>query len=340
MRTMIVLLVAGSVAVGDEVTLKSGGKFSGIAEEKGDQVVLRTEHGTMTFAKDQVAKIDRAKSSPLQEFQEMARRSDLAKAGDVESLLAFAEARKMAEPARELRERLAKLKWEALDKADSARLEEFAAWARANGAAPLAEQALRTGLGLLREKLPPKDAEARYRLGLWARTHGLAADALVLFQDALALDSEHEFARRALGYQLHQGRWMTETEVKQAMGLLLFEGEWMTPRAREAVIEARTLEKERKLLEEARKRLEEERKLAAAEFEQRRAELDRRSADLARQLAELEQRRRLAALPPCGWHGCGIAAVHGHCGRAGCLMAGVHAHCARLGCAVAGPHAH
>jgi len=246
----------------------------------------------------------------------------------------------MAEPAKELRERLAKLKWESLDKGNPGKLEEFATWARANGAAPLAEQALKTGLATLREKLPPKDPEALYKLGLWAKSHGLAADALVLFQDAITLNPGHEFARRALGYQLHQGAWMTETEVKQAMGLILFEGDWMTPKAKEAMIEARTLEKERRLLEEARKKLDEERKLAAAEFEQRRAELDRRAQDVTRQLADLEQRRRILAVPPCGWQGCGIAVAHGHCGLGGCAVATVHVHCNRAGCAILGVHAH
>src|SRR5213078_109953 len=128
-----------------------------------------------------------------------------------------------------------------------------------------------------REKIAAADADALYQLGLWAKASNLPSDALLLFQEAIKANPEHEFARRALGFQFYAGKWRTPAEVKIAMGLIEFEGDWMTPQAKEAILMARTLEKERRLLEEARRRLEEERALTRAEFERQRAELDARA---------------------------------------------------------------
>src|SRR5205085_7765062 len=108
----------------------------------------------------------------------------------------------------------------------------------------------------------------------------LGSDALVLFQQAINAHPDHEFARRALGFQFYAGKWRTPTEVKIAMGLIEFEGDWMTPQSKEAILTSRTLEKERKLLDEARRRLEEERALSRIEFERRRAELDARACQI------------------------------------------------------------
>jgi hypothetical protein len=103
-----------------------------------------------------------------------------------------------------------------------------------------------------------------YRLGLWARSSGLPADALVLFQEAIRANPDHEFARRALGYEFYAGKWRTPTELKTAMGLVEFEGDWMTRQAKEAILAARTLSRERKMLDEARRRMERERARLAA----------------------------------------------------------------------------
>src|SRR5207244_177157 len=104
MRTIALLGVCVAFASADEVTLKGGGKFSGIVEEKGDKVIVRMEHGTVTFDRDRVDKIDRTKSSVLQEYDERLKNTNLSKLEDVEALLKWVEGRKMAEPAKELRE--------------------------------------------------------------------------------------------------------------------------------------------------------------------------------------------------------------------------------------------
>jgi tetratricopeptide (TPR) repeat protein len=342
MRTIALLLACVALVSADEVTLKGGGKFSGIVEEKGDKVIVRMEHGSLTFDRTQIDKIDRTKSSVLQEYEERLRTINLSKLEEVEGLLKWVEGRRMAEPARELRERVGRLKWDAIDPTDPAQLETFAAWAKANALPNLEQVALHASLSSRRKRVDPKNAEALYQLGLWAKANGLAADALVLFQEAISLNPNHEFARRALGYQSFQGKWMTSNEVKTAMGLIEFEGDWMTPQAKEAVLVARTLEKERKLLEEARKKLEEERAKARAEADAQRRDLDARAAEIAAKLAELDRRQAQIVPAACGlgYPGCTVVGIHIHCSRTGCTLATAHFHCSKAGCAILTYHIH
>jgi hypothetical protein len=342
MRTISFLLSCAAVLSADEVTLKGGGKFSGIVEEKGDKVVVRMEHGTVTFDRDRIDKIDRTKGSVLQEYEERLKGTNLSKLEDVEALLKWVEGRRMGDAAKELRERVGRLKWDALDPMDSAQLEAFAAWAKANALPNLEQTALHASLASRRKKVDPKDAEARYQVGLWAKASGLAADALVLFQETIDLKPDHEFARRALGYQSFQGKWMTSREVKTAMGLIEFEGDWMTPQAKEAILTARTLEKERKLLEEARKRLDEDRAKARAEFDAQKKELDARAAEISSKLAELDRRQAQIVPAGCGlgFPGCTVVGIHIHCARAGCTLTTMHFHCSKGGCTVLAYHVH
>jgi hypothetical protein len=346
MRTISLLLAFGALGMADEITLKGGGRFSGIVEEKGDKVTVRMEHGTVTFDREKVERIDRTKGSVLQEYEERVKTVNLSKVDEVESLLAWVEQRRMPDAAKELRDRAGRLRWDALDPADPAALEDFAFWAKTHGLPNLEQTALQTSLASRRKKIEPKDPEALYRLGLWAKGRGLGADALVLFQETISQRPDHEFARRALGYQFFQGKWMTPNEVKIAMGLIEFEGDWMTPQAKEAILTARTLEKERKLLEEARKKLEDERAKAGAEYAAQRAALDARLAEITAKLAELDRRRvdfgsgTVVAGCPLGVPGCAIVTVHSHCSRAGCAVTAMHFHCARPGCPLLTYHVH
>ena len=302
MRTLAMGLFLCLAATADEVVLKVGGKVSGVAEERGTKVLVRTEHGVLTFDRSDVERIDRSKSSPLQEYQERLSKIDVTKAEEVGTLLAWAESRRMAEGVRELRDRLCRLKWDKLDHADPEAATAFAAWARANGCKEQADLALRASTNLRRAKLDDKDAGGHYRLGLWAKSHGLPAEALVMFQRAILADPDHEHARREMGFQKVDGVWRTEREVKIAKGLIEYEGDWMTPQAKEGILLARTLEKERRLLEEERKKAE----IARADARRERAELDAQALELARQRAELERRRiEFASTPPP--HVCGHA---------------------------------
>src|SRR5262249_9062070 len=112
MRILILVLSCASLAAADEVHLRGGGKFSGAVEEQGDKVIVRMEHGTLTFSREQVDQIDRAKSSPLQEYQQRLQAADLTRIDQVEALLQWVDQRKMANAGRELRERLGRLRWD------------------------------------------------------------------------------------------------------------------------------------------------------------------------------------------------------------------------------------
>ncbi len=322
MRTSILILALGAAAAADELVLKAGGKVSGIVEERGDKVLVRTEHGVLTFAREQVGRIDRSKSSPLQEYQERLAKTDLGKREDVEALLAWAETRRMAEAVRELRDRLCRLRWDALDHADPAAAAAFAAWARANGCKEQAELGLRGSIALQRKKA--KGAAELYGLGLWAKANGMGADALVLFQEAIVADPDHEHARREMGYQKVDGVWRTEREVKIAKGLIEFEGDWMTPQAKEGILLSRTLEKERRLLEVERAKVETARADARRDYERQRADLEARAYSLARQADDLERRRaELASMPPPP---CPPTVVFVRCTVAGCTLTVAHRH--------------
>ncbi|MFW6107111.1 MAG: hypothetical protein ACOC8A_00325 [bacterium] len=109
------------------------------------------------------------------------------------------------------------------------------------------------------------DADAHYRLGLWARQQGLKAEAEAHLKTAVAIDPDHAGARRALGYRKVDGQWMTEEEEMRARGLVQFDGEWMPP---QAAAKLRELKAE---LDVAR----EKRRAAEVELQKSREELDR-----------------------------------------------------------------
>jgi len=65
---LAVPLLAAGAALADVVYLKSGRKFEGAVEEKGDQVILRLERGSFTFPKADVDRVE--KSTPPWEVYE------------------------------------------------------------------------------------------------------------------------------------------------------------------------------------------------------------------------------------------------------------------------------
>jgi len=81
------------------------------------------------------------------------------------------------------------------------------------------------------DALKKDDAEAHYKLGLWAQGAGLRPQARAHFLTAIGLDAKHAKAHQALGHRLVKGRWMTEEQEMQARGLVKYDGQWMTPDA-------------------------------------------------------------------------------------------------------------
>lgn len=85
-------------------------------------------------------------------------------------------------------------------------------------------------------RLAPDDVTGRYELAQWLREEGAETLARRLLEQVIALDPDHAEARRALGYQLYDGRWLTPEELHALRGEVLFRGEWMTPEERAQVL--------------------------------------------------------------------------------------------------------
>ncbi|MGH7162268.1 MAG: hypothetical protein ACREID_02195 [Planctomycetota bacterium] len=79
------------------------------------------------------------------------------------------------------------------------------------------------------EKLPAEDAEAIFEFGRWLEENDWASRARRAFEEVLELDADHRGARRALGYSLFEGEWVSAEELNLRKGLVEFEGTWYTP---------------------------------------------------------------------------------------------------------------
>jgi hypothetical protein len=73
------------------------------------------------------------------------------------------------------------------------------------------------------------DASSLFDLALWAKAHGLTRYVDGLLQRTIALDPEHEQARKMLGFVCYQGSWMTGFELRKALGWVEFRGIWVAP---------------------------------------------------------------------------------------------------------------
>ncbi len=333
MKPILIALLLCSPALADEVKLKGGGRLSGAVTDKGDKIVVRTEHGTMTFPRDHVEWIDYSKPSLIQEYD--AKLAAASTPDDFEALLVWTREKKMPTQTAEVDVRLLLARSHQVDWKDGASVEAFAGWAEARGQTDAARGARESAFAIRVAKDPAKALEwaeahgvrldvrrpvaerllaekratlentaaAHSALGEWARARGLAADATILFWEAIKIDPEFEAARRALGYELYMGKWMMPDEVRRSQGLVDFEGRWVTPREREILLEAQMLEKARRDIALERALLAKEREAARAEFARQAAELDARAADIARQLDALRNAPPPVVVVDCG-HGC------------------------------------
>jgi hypothetical protein len=76
--------------------------------------------------------------------------------------------------------------------------------------------------------LPEDDAEAIYEFGRWLSDNDWTSRARRAYEAVLDLDPDHRGARRALGYQLYEGEWVSPRELNVRKGLVEFEGRWYT----------------------------------------------------------------------------------------------------------------
>jgi hypothetical protein len=250
----VAVLAIGSTAAADEVDLKSGGRLSGIVrEERANEIVVETALGMVTVARKDVASIDKNARSVVQDYYDRLKEAKTPE--DFESLASWVEEKKLNRFVKEVKAR-----------AVAMRRKELEEKVQGLSGSPTADEI--------------------YELGLWARRHGLDAEARSLLERALKLNPDHEMARRELGFKRFEGKWLTDDEVMLAKGFVKFEDKWVTESQKELILAERAAkfqEREKKIKDEERRIADEKSKLKDKE-----ADLARREQAAKKELAETE----------------------------------------------------
>ncbi len=80
------------------------------------------------------------------------------------------------------------------------------------------------------DKLPVDDAEAIFEFGQWLEKNDWSSRAMRAYEEVLGLDPDHRGARKALGYKLFEGEWVSPDELNRKKGLVQWDdGRWYTP---------------------------------------------------------------------------------------------------------------
>jgi len=74
----------------------------------------------------------------------------------------------------------------------------------------------------------PDTPEGQWKLAEWCKEQKLNAERKVHLERVIALDSDHEAARRALGYTKIDGKWTTQREVMTKQGYQWYRNRWRT----------------------------------------------------------------------------------------------------------------
>lgn len=96
---------------------------------------------------------------------------------------------------------------------------------------------------LYEEYLPemPASADGNWKMAEWCLKTGLLGKRAAHLEAVVRLDPDHEQARRALGYQMINGKWQKRTEYWENRGYIRHKGDWKLPQevARDEAEEAR-----------------------------------------------------------------------------------------------------
>lgn len=198
---VLLALAAALPAAADEVVLRNGATFSGVAREEGDRIVVELDFGSMTFRRVDVREV-RKTGDPLKDFEEKLRAAS--------------------------------------------------------------------------------DVKAYFELALWARDKGLSTRANDLLNKVLLLEPDHEGARKALGYEKADGKWLRGDDLMVARDFVRHEGRWLKRETAEKL-------KEQELL----LRLEAERRAGAERLSEinRQVEMARLAVERERIQVERERSR-------------------------------------------------
>jgi uncharacterized membrane protein YgcG len=82
-----------------------------------------------------------------------------------------------------------------------------------------------------RELLPrmPQTADGNWKMAQWCRKKSLSAERALHLEQTIALDPNHESARRALGHRFVDGRWTARDDLMRARGYVKHKGSWTLP---------------------------------------------------------------------------------------------------------------
>ncbi|MCA9081787.1 MAG: HEAT repeat domain-containing protein [Planctomycetaceae bacterium] len=75
--------------------------------------------------------------------------------------------------------------------------------------------------------------QSHWELAEWCRSMRLYPQREERLQFILALDPDHADARRILGYQNYNGKWMTRDQFMESRGYVLYKAKWITPQERD-----------------------------------------------------------------------------------------------------------
>jgi tetratricopeptide (TPR) repeat protein len=81
--------------------------------------------------------------------------------------------------------------------------------------------------------LAPTDASGHFDLAMWCRTNNLMARYREQLEKAIAINPEHEPARKLLGYEKVDGKWYRGDELLVAKGMVQYQGKWVTKEFKE-----------------------------------------------------------------------------------------------------------
>jgi hypothetical protein len=122
------------------------------------------------------------------------------------------------------------------------------------------------------------DAKSIYEVAMWAREKGLTSRANDLLRKVISLDPDHEGARKALGFQKIDGKWLEGDELMMARGFLKFNDVWLPKDTVEKMQESEKqlrIEVDRRETETRIARLQQEVELAKVRLERERLERER-----------------------------------------------------------------
>jgi len=129
------------------------------------------------------------------------------------------------------------------------------------------------------------DVKGYYDLSVWCRDKGLTSRATELLKKVIFLDPDHEEARKALGYEKVDGRWLEGEDLKIARGYVKHGGRWLKKDTAERFQEQDKLHQ-----------IESERLASAERIARLQADVERARIALQRERVELE-RERASYLP-------------------------------------------